>query len=196
MSAGSNTNIRVFVSFKEDSVFAGEDVEATVTFKNIEHPHPPPAVAAQPKRTRPTAPAYSRQPSTTTQPFSRPTHSRQPSVASTAQPPPRTTPPKHRQAQSLTVLENTAKQRGLIPLDGAAAPPTRKVQHGRSVSIVSLGSDASSPSKARGIPASRDPSRPGFKLARSASVQVTPASRGPGRWSSMTGAHIIATTDT
>lgn len=187
MSAASSTNIRVFVTFKEDSVFAGENIEAKISFKNIENPHPAPTLAPQSKRTRPTAPTHSRQPSTTTQPFSRPTYSRQPSIASTAQPPPRTTPPKHRQAQSLNILESTARPPRSTTSEAASAPPSKKGHHGRSVSIVSLGNDAGGTSKGRGAPISRDPSRPGFKLARSASVQVAPASRGPGRWSSIIG---------
>lgn len=31
----SSSNLRVFVNFKEDTVFAGEDVECTITFKNV-----------------------------------------------------------------------------------------------------------------------------------------------------------------
>lgn len=36
------SDIRVFVRWKEQTVFAGEDVECTITFKNIANEHPPP----------------------------------------------------------------------------------------------------------------------------------------------------------
>lgn len=189
-SAASSHNIRVFVTFKEDPVFAGEDIEAVITFTNTDVPARSPTPSAQPRRSRPSQIAHSRQPSSVTQAPSRPTRSRQASISSTAPQPPDTTPPRHRQAHSLNILGGaTTRQRGPPSVGRASVPPSKPPlhHHGRSISIVSWAADGTSPNKKTSVSHSREPSRPGFTLARSASVQVTPSARGLGRWGSQRG---------
>lgn len=188
-SAALPSNIRVFVTFKEDTIFAGEELDATITFKNVDQP--PRTNPDQKPRSRINAIAHSRAPSTPSQLPSRPTHSRQTSIASHPQPTKGASPKPsalgHRQAQSLTLLEGSNATT-------AARPPGHLGSHGRSVSIVSLGSDKGG-SKKKGwfSSATRDPERPGYKLARSFSVQMSPSGSGKAspKWTSLGGMHVL-----
>ena len=179
MSTPSST-IRVFVQIKEEPVFAGEEVEATIVFKNVESPRP----LNTPTRTRPLPATHSRQPSVTSEAPSRPPHSRQPSVASRVTHTQRNVASSHRQTNSLNVLESSPARQRPPASSGVAAHGSKSSKHGRSVSIISLGSDVDGPTSAgkAAQPGQRDPSRPGFKLSRSASVQIAPPSSGPNRW--------------
>lgn len=161
----ASSQLRVFVSFKEDTVFAGEDVECTITFKNVELPK---------RRERRPLPAPRGDVSTP-----RPPHplehlrtARNPSQVSASRTPALPTPPKspnlqrlptrHRNTSSFSVVESAAPTPGTpeLPTGGfhvANVPPERK--HGRRISIVSLGGNASQ--------------RPNMKHSRSASVQAS-----------------------
>ena len=182
------SNLRVHVSFKEDTIFAGEDIEATITLKNVEPTKPP---QERSKQRGVHVPPIHESPASTQLPPSRPTskpaHSRQTSIASG----PNKNPPHvpqtrrssgHRQTLSLNVLDTSPrKEVQSAPLGAATIPGTpRKEAHSRSVSIVSIGSDADKKGKRTSV--QRDPGRPGLKLARSASVQVTPTTGASSRW--------------
>lgn len=173
----SSSNIRVFITFKEATVFAGEEVEATITFKNV--PVPRPAQTNARSRTGITAPAPPL--SVASHLPSGPTHSRRLSLTSQATqavPASSHNPASgHRQTLSLNLHNANAGQTGTL---GAAGDRRRRGNHGRSVSIVSLGSDTGVTKKG-GQPSARDPTRPGFKLSRSASLQVSPTSTGSPR---------------
>ena len=187
-TAASPSNLRVFVTFKEDTIFAGEDVEATITFKNVEPPKPPQEKA---KQRGAAVPPIRESPASTQHPPSRPTskpaHSRQASVASgpaSVRSPQvrRSSAFGHRQTLSLNVLDtNSRKEPHSAPPVATTAPGTPRTDgHNRSVSIVSIGSDAEK--KGRRASIQRDPARPGIHLSRSASVQVTPTTGAGSRW--------------
>lgn len=188
------SNLRVFVSFKEDTIFAGEDIEATITFKNVEPLKPPQERSKQ--RGGVNVPPIRESPASTqrppSQPASRTAHSRQPSIAShNSKPPPRPASVRrqsqlgHRQALSLNVLESSPRKDQVnLPPSAGTAPgtPRRGSQsHGRSVSIVSIGSDADKQGKRAST--TRESGKPVLKLSRSASVQVTPTLGASSRWS-------------
>lgn len=171
------SNIRVFVTFKEDTIFAGEDVEATITFRNVELSKPRNASFLPKMHMTPS----SRQTSVASQKASqqapsRPPIARQASVAAQVQRTRPTVTASHRPTHSLTVLDGAARQSfaaspalGVTRID----PVARTNDHGRSISIVSLGSDTSG-TKARGTPPQRwfnNSPRPD-KPTRSESLQV------------------------
>ena len=162
----ASSQLRVFVSFKEDTVFAGEDVECTITFKNVE------VVKKAPRRQPPTPREEAPTPRPK-HPLGRLRAARASSQASTSRQTPISTPlqsPKvsqlptrHRNTSSFSVVESANPVPGTpeLPSGGfhiADAPPERK--HGRKVSIVSLGGAAGQ-------------QRPAMKHARSASVQAS-----------------------
>lgn len=173
----ASSNIRVFVSFKDSTVFAGEDVEAIITFKSV-----------VPKRSRPQRPGLNAvQPNGSAVPSvaasqaqTQPIASRNPSVTSNVKRPPHLTSSRHRPAISLNIVDN-ASTRSNGPASAAAGvniaePSPHTPKHARSVSIVSLGSEQGN--RLRGSQQSQTPQRPGFKHARSASAQVpSPVSR-------------------
>ncbi|KAB8346050.1 hypothetical protein FH972_023102 [Carpinus fangiana] len=192
----ARSNIRVFVTFKESTVFAGEDVEATITFKNVEIKRPKPQrpglaiVQANGTATPSVAPS---QPS---QPVSKAALSRAPSVASNVKKPAHLTASRHRPAISLNIVDSAStRPRGPGSTTGGvniAEPSPGTPKHGRSVSIVSLGSEASRGERLRGSQPSHTPSRPGFKHGRSASVQVSSPSQRIGRSPSLSGRSTFA----
>ncbi|ORX97345.1 Rgp1-domain-containing protein [Clohesyomyces aquaticus] len=171
-----SSNIRVFVKWKEPTVFAGEDIECTITFKNITPPNGgerSPARSPKPNgfpaggdRQRKLPPVHS---STT-----RPSASRKSSFASQA--PPQTVR-GHRPALSLHTPSTVADRRS--PADpssgfnGSAAPGKR---HERSLSILSIGTDAATEVNSDRASASRRPTR---GHGRSASLQVIPGRPSP-----------------
>ncbi|KAF1997682.1 Rgp1-domain-containing protein, partial [Amniculicola lignicola CBS 123094] len=179
-----SSNIRVFVQWKEPTVFAGEDIECTITFKNVAPPNGRDRSPVRPSKQNGFAPGGDRQrklplvhPSTT-----RPSISRNSSFASQMAP---SHLRGHRPTLSLhTPSAATEPRRSPMPLsgglhNGSAGGPHA---HGRSLSIISLGTDAATEvSHDRGAPQRR----PMRGHGRSASLQVT-----PGRPSAFTGTHV------
>ncbi|KAF2850948.1 Rgp1-domain-containing protein [Plenodomus tracheiphilus IPT5] len=164
----SASNIRVFVQWKDSTVFAGEDIECTITFKNVAPPEGRDAsplrkhngFAAGGDRQRKLPPVHS---------STRPTISRNSSFAS-AQPAPQIVR-SHRPALSLHTPSTVGERRP--PLTPSAVPgiTTNGQRHGRSLSIISLGTNATTDGNhERGIPIRRPPRG----HARSASLQVVP----------------------
>lgn len=163
----ASSQLRVFVHFKEDTVFAGEDVECTITFKNVElarkpRPRGRPAPREQQNITQSSNPLEhlraARAPSHTSR------SRRTTAIPSTPQSPHLSQiPSHHRNASSFSVVEsaNPIHKTPELPGGGfhiANAPAEKK--HGRKVSIVSLGN-------------STGQQRPSMKHGRSASVQVS-----------------------
>ncbi|KAK7921164.1 hypothetical protein PG985_009186 [Apiospora marii] len=173
MSPDSSSNIRVFIHWNDQTVFAGEDVKCNITFKNV----------ARPIQTSHNTPLdRSRQPSPL---LGTP---RKPSSNSIGLAPP--TPNRgrgHRSTLSLNVPASSARSRNAttqwIP---PQPPPTTRPGHvhKRSLSIVSLGSNATveEQSQSNGSIGSNgsktSPQRPGRGHGRSASLQIS--SRGNG----------------
>ncbi|KAI8934833.1 hypothetical protein NX059_008514 [Plenodomus lindquistii] len=163
------SNIRVFVQWKDATVFAGEDIECTITFRNVA----PPEGRAHPPVRQPNgfAPAGDRQRKLLPPVHSstRPTISRNSSFAS-AQPPPQTVR-SPRPALSLHTPSTPGDRRPPLTPTAAPASNTHGQRHGRSLSIISLGTNATTDgTHDRGIPIRRPPRG----HARSASLQVVP----------------------
>ncbi|GAM84400.1 hypothetical protein ANO11243_023940 [Dothideomycetidae sp. 11243] len=160
------SHLRTYVQWRDHSVFAGEDIECVITFKNVARtPQQRDRDAAQPRprsRLDPLQPILERQRNTTlSTTFTKTTLARLPSVASASTAPQR---PGHRATLSLGVEPSTP------PTDHAFIQRRPKA-HGRSLSILSIGTGNGSPAGSRNSPAS--PGRPGCH-ARSASLQMTP----------------------
>lgn len=177
-----SSNIRVFVTFKEPTVFAGEEVEAVITFRNVQ--------PARPKLQRPTlnlnssrngSQTHSR--ATSQAPSARLPLSRQNSTKETLprRPPPLNNP-RHRPTASLNIVENEyhntyapRSARSAGPGVHIAEPsPSLPQTHNRSISIISIGSDTNSVDRRHWTSNSPRPSRPAFKHGRSASLQMSP----------------------
>ncbi|KAI7626253.1 Rgp1-domain-containing protein [Hortaea werneckii] len=182
-AAGTPSNIRAFVHWREPAVYAGEEIECIITFKNIAKPpgqdegedelQTPLANGAPRVRGVPSAP-HSRRGSYAT---GRPQSSRAPSAASSRGAPP---PPArgHRPALSLSLV-NSGPRNGLHSAPLQARTPTNGGMsgkgHGRSLSIMSLGSDMASETRTTTTTAAAQPSRrPAKGHGRSASLQVVP----------------------
>lgn len=163
----SSSNIRVFVQWKDSTVFAGEDIECTITFKNVapsERDDRSPApkqngFANGGERARKLPPVNS---------STRPSMSRNSSFASQI-PPPQVR--GHRPALSLHTPSTVGDRRSPIPPSAASGNNTGGRQHGRSLSIISLGTElGTEASHERGVPIRR----PNRGHGRSASLQVVP----------------------
>lgn len=164
----SPSNIRVFVQWKDSTVFAGEDVQCTITFKNVANPEgrdPSPArkhngFAPGGERQRKLPPVHS---------FTRPSISRNSSFVSNIPGSPHLR--GHRPAQSLHASSVAGDARSPISPGGAFGNNGRGHKHGRSISIISLGTDAAVGGSHNG---SVTPTRPNRGHGRSASMQVMP----------------------
>jgi hypothetical protein len=168
----SSSNIRVFVQWKNATVFAGEDVECTITFKNIALPEGrdrSPArkqngLASGGERQRKLPPVHS---------STRPSVSRNSSYASQKPAPPLR---GHRPALSLNTPSTAGDRRSPVPLNGVVGNNTSGQKHGRSLSIMSIGTDgATETSRDRGAV----PVRPVRGHARSGSLQIVPGRPNP-----------------
>ena len=163
----SASNIRVFVQWKDATVFAGEDVECTITFKNVAAPA---GLDRSPVR-RPNgfAPGGERQrklppvPSTT-----KPSMSRNSSFVS-QKPPPNLR--GHRPTLSLNTPSTLGGRGSPAPPNAASGNKTSGNGHGRSLSIISIGTDAATET---GLNRGASPRRPSRGHARSGSLQIVP----------------------
>ncbi|RMX71919.1 hypothetical protein D0869_15144 [Hortaea werneckii] len=181
-AAGTASNIRAFVHWREPAVYAGEEIECIITFKNIAKPpgqdegedglQTPLANGAPRVRGAPSA-THSRRGSYAT---GRPQSSRAPSAASSRGAP--SAPARgHRPALSLSVV-NSGPRNGLQSAPLQARTPTNGGMsgkgHGRSLSIMSLGSDMASETRTTMTAAAQPSRRPAKGHGRSASLQVIP----------------------
>jgi hypothetical protein len=164
----SPSNIRVFVQWKNATVFAGEDVECTITFKNVAVPEgrdrspvrKQNGFAPGGERQRKLPPVHS---------STRPTVSRNSSYTTAQKPPPNLR--GHRPALSLNTPSSVGGPRSPVPASGAFGNNMGGKAHGRSLSIMSLGTDAATEtSRDRGP----TPARPIRGHARSGSLQIVP----------------------
>lgn len=149
-------------------MFAGEDVQCTITFKNVASPEgrdPSPArkhngFAPGGGRQRKLPPAHS---------STRPTILRNSSFVS--QTPGSPNVRGHRPAQSLHASSLAGDTRAPLSSGGAFGNNGQGHKHGRSISIISLGTDAAVGGSHNG---SVTPTRPHRGHGRSASMQVMP----------------------
>lgn len=174
------SNIRTFVHWKDSTVYSGEPIECTITFKNVAKPpgqqqqddqgvHLNGPHKEKPRAYQPSA-AHSRQ-SSIAQQNGRPVHSRAASVTSMRN---ASGEKGHKPALSLNVI-SVPSRGGLhsAPLQGRGPNSASGLgkSHGRALSIMSLGSEPASEGK---IPTSGPTSikRPARGHGRSASAQV------------------------
>jgi hypothetical protein len=164
----SASNIRVFVQWKNATVFAGEDVECTITFKNVALPEGrgrspgrgQNGFAPGGERLRKLPPVHS---------STRPSVSRNSSFASQIAPPSHLR--GHRPALSLSTPTNAGERRPPASQTGAFGNNAGGHSHGRSLSIISLGTDAATEVNRE---KSATPGRPMRGHARSGSLQIVP----------------------
>ncbi|KAK3344142.1 Rgp1-domain-containing protein [Lasiosphaeria hispida] len=183
-STGTSSNIRVYVRWQDQVVFAGEDVKCTITFKNTARPPQPPGSAPLPPKP---APQSSRHPSAEGRPRQpSPLHPGARNKNNVGLAPPSSTR-GHRSTLSLTVPSAASRTRsGSIPwspstLGTARSPRNGQSQsrspghsHQRSVSIVSIGSVGGADEVQSSVSAAPKPQRPVRGHARASSLQIVP----------------------
>lgn len=125
------TNIRVFVNWTEHTVFAGEDIECEITFKNIATPAPSRSSLQPPPANGSGAGGDRQRKSTATQIKRESTISPRPSLPSRG----------HRSTLSLNVPAGSV--RAVPPSAPWNGGPPKAISHTRSVSIISIGATES-----------------------------------------------------
>ncbi|KAH8888305.1 Rgp1-domain-containing protein [Thozetella sp. PMI_491] len=168
----SSSNIRVFISWHDQTVFAGEEVKCTITFKNVARP---PGSSATPPRPSPlqSRHASSERLKVTSPRTSKPNAGLAPPPAARG----------HRSSLSLSVPSAAAASRarsGSIPWSPNAIEGRHNGHsHRRSVSILSIGSASTvDDDQGNANPAnSNKPPRPARGHARASSLQIV--SRSP-----------------
>ncbi|KAI0011675.1 Rgp1-domain-containing protein [Xylariaceae sp. FL0662B] len=183
-SEGGSTNIRVFMKWEDQTVFAGEDIKCSITFKNVAPgPNQTRSVSNQHQNQHPQSPQVERQqrqPSPLLSPrgFKPSNNGLTPPVAGRG----------HRSTLSLTVPSTSSRLRG-GPQQWAppqATPQRSGHAHKRSLSIVSIGSAATVEDQSAGNLGPARSQRPSRGHGRSASLQISP------RGGSLNGPHSAA----
>ncbi|KAK5175212.1 Golgi membrane exchange factor (Ric1p-Rgp1p) subunit [Saxophila tyrrhenica] len=179
--APAPSNIRAHVQWREPSVYAGEEIECIITFKNIAVPpnqeqngaeqtplassHPPerrPFQTPSVPHSRKSSAAQGKAPSRRTPSMASNTTSAQPAKG-------------HRPTLSLNVVNGQTRgglQSAPIPAKGPNSAIRPTAGHGRSLSIMSYGSDV--PNESRGPSSAPLAKRPLKGHGRSASLQLSP----------------------
>jgi hypothetical protein len=165
-----SSNIRVFVQWKDSTVFAGEDIECTITFKNVAVPDGRSKSSSPPKYNGFASGGERQRKLPAVHSSTRPSVSRNSSYAR-----------GHGPALSIQTTSTVPGKRSPVPPSGGFnngnSAPTHR--HGRSLSIYSMGTDTATevvthdraaPSRRRGH-------------GRAASLQVVPGR--PGQFPSM-----------
>ncbi|KAK1459317.1 hypothetical protein CMEL01_02316 [Colletotrichum melonis] len=163
MSPEASSNIRVFIRWHDQTVFAGEEIKCTITFKNI---------ARDPNQQRQ---------SQRLAPVDRPRHV-SPLLrgkSSAGLTPPNSAQTRgHRSALSLNVPVAQSRSRaGSVPWTPSHPPSAlehRGNGHKKSVSIVSIGSTSTVPDDNQSNASSVKAHRPGRGHARASSLQIVP----------------------
>ncbi|KAI0203087.1 Rgp1-domain-containing protein [Astrocystis sublimbata] len=178
---GRSTNIRVFIKWDDQTVFAGEDIRCHITFKNVA-PSPSASQQLTPNRRQPSQSSprsdRTRQPSPLLSPRA---GSGSGSIANGSTPP--GSARSHRSTLSLNVPSTGSRLRNSIqqwPPMPQPPPPTQASGHAhkRSLSIVSMGSNATVDEHMYTNGAQTKPQRPGRGHGRSASLQIIPRNNG------------------
>ncbi|GKT57119.1 intracellular protein transport protein [Colletotrichum tofieldiae] len=176
MSPEASSNIRVFIRWHDQTVFAGEEIKCTITFKNIARD---PSQQRQSQRLAPT---------------DRPRHV-SPLLrgkSSAGLTPPNSAHTRgHRSALSLNVPAAQSRSRaGSIPWPSSHPPSAvehRSNGHKKSVSIVSIGSTSTIHDDSQSNASSVKSHRSGRGHARASSLQIVP--RGAALGLGLTGPH-------
>ncbi|KAI1403711.1 Rgp1-domain-containing protein [Hypoxylon fuscum] len=163
---GVSSNIRVFITWDDQTVFAGEDIKCQITFKNIA---PGPNQSRSSSNHHPSTPIAerSRQPSPLLSPRTKSNNGLTPPVPSRG----------HRSTLSLTVPPTSSRLRG-APQQWAStqhpSPQRPGHTHKRSLSIVSIGSAATIEEQSHLNASPARSQRPSRGHGRSASLQISP----------------------
>ncbi|KAI1083946.1 Rgp1-domain-containing protein [Whalleya microplaca] len=184
-SEGGSSNIRVFIKWEDQTVFAGEDIKCRVTFKNVAPgPNQTRSVSNQHQHQHPQSPQVERSRSS---PLLSP-RGFKPNNNNNGLTPPGTSR-GHRSTLSLTVPSSSSRLRGGPPQWPPPSQPTPQRSghtHKRSLSIVSIGSAATIEDQSLSTPGSARSQRSGRGHGRSASLQISP------RGGTMNGPHSAA----
>jgi hypothetical protein len=167
-----STNIRVFVQWTEQTVFAGEEIECQITFKNVASNPPPPRTLLHPPSTNGFAYGGERQRKS-------PIAQVRNSNSLNQRPPPPTR--GHRSTISLTAPVGIGRsQPGPGSWAGHSKASASGSTHKRSVSIISIGASegAADDTTSNGIAGTIDGQRMARQHRRSASLQITPRRNG------------------
>ncbi|KAI8634196.1 Rgp1-domain-containing protein [Xylariaceae sp. FL1651] len=167
---GRSTNIRVFIKWDDQTVFAGEDIRCQITFKNVA-PGPNQAASAsnqyQSLQSSP-RPDRPRQPSPLLSPRGKAHNGLTPPTSARG----------HRSTLSLNVPPANSRLRGSAQQWPPPQPPTPSQRsghaHKRSLSIVSIGSNATVEEQLHGNASPARTQRPARGHGRSASLQIIP----------------------
>ncbi|KAI1259144.1 Rgp1-domain-containing protein [Xylariaceae sp. FL1019] len=170
-----SSNIRVFIKWDDQTVFSGEDIRCHITFKNITPAPNQPSPATNPRQSSLSSPRADRprQPSPLSSPLK---------TSSNGLTPPTAAGRGHRSTLSLNVPSTGSRLKNISPQwpPPQMPPPTRQSGHAhkRSLSIVSIGSNATIDEQPNG---NSNPSpvrfqRPSRGHGRSASLQIVPRS--------------------
>lgn len=166
-SAGSG-NVRVFIRWDEQTVFAGEEIKCTITFKNV-----------TPDASQRAAAAGNRQGGAS----DRKTLQRvKPNVGLTPPTSFAATGPSrgHRPSLSLSAPAAFSRSRSgssqwpQLPPHPPKSSDNRGHSHGRSISIVSVGSASATADDAHSPAGNVRPQRPGRGHGRASSLQISP----------------------
>ncbi|KAF6844674.1 intracellular protein transport protein [Colletotrichum musicola] len=163
MSPEASSNIRVFILWHDQTVFAGEEIKCTITFKNIARdPH-------QQRQSQRLTPA------------DRPRHVSPllRAKSNTGLTPPNSAQTRgHRSALSLNVpAAQTRSRSGSLPWHSQLTPSAAEHRgngHKKSVSIVSIGSSSTAADDTQSNASSVKSHRPGRGHARASSLQIVP----------------------
>ncbi|KAI1201948.1 Rgp1-domain-containing protein [Nemania serpens] len=169
---GRSTNIRVFISWDDQTVFAGEEIRCHITFKNVAPgPGQPASNPRQPSQSSPRT-DRPRQPSPLLSPRGGPHNGLTPPTSARS----------HRSTLSLNApspgsrLRNSVQQWHPPQPPQLPAPQQQKPAHAhkRSLSIVSMGSNAAADDQVYANGSQTRPQRPTRGHGRSASLQIVP----------------------
>lgn len=179
------SDIRVSVQWKYSTVFAGEDIECTITFKNVAQtrslrrsPSPNSQLRSHSsprERWKETLPMRSGQG------LGNNNHRKTPSLSGLSQPRAKL----HRQALSLSTSNGFAQAPASAQAGVAKGPRTGEGRHRKSVSIVSIGGETIE--QAPSSSAASTSGRPSHGHARASSLQVLPRRYGPGNGGPLSG---------
>jgi hypothetical protein len=175
MPSDASSNIRVFVRWHERTVFAGEDIKCTITFKNV---------APDPSRQRQQQQQHQHQQPTSDHPRLAAAAAIAP-LQARAKAPSSLTPPTsassrgHRSALSLggPSTASSTSSRGSAPAPHEGRQGSHGTRHQRSVSIVSIGSSGTVEDQPRNSNASSS-TRPGRPRGHSRASSLQIVSRG------------------
>jgi len=169
-----STNMRVFVQWTEQTVFAGEDIECEITFKNIAPSPTPSRTSLHPQSANGIGPGADKQ-------------RKGPPAHLKGSHSPKSKPPLVQRGHRATLSLNspvglgiTRSQPGSGSWNGVPPKVTKEGgAHKRSVSIISIGANENALDNSSNIGISRDGTqRPNRRHGRSASLQIIPRRNG------------------